>query len=1194
MTSRWWQLNVSDLIGGRYLLENTLGAGGMGVIYAGFDKTLERPVAIKLLTEGALGTEGRSRLLTEAKAAAALNHPNIVTVHDAGEFEGKPYIVMELVEGRSLHEERPKEVDEILQVATQLAAALEHAHSHNIIHRDLKPENVILASDGTAKLMDFGLARSMASRLTQEGSIVGSVFYLAPEQAMGKPVDGRADLYGLGVMLYELATERLPFQAVEALAVISQHLHASPVRPSNYREDLSAELEAIILKLLEKDPNERFSSAAELLAALERLKTMPLQAAAVDLEAAVAPPTLDDLARGRMVGRKEELSELLSLWPHAQNGRGQLALISGEPGVGKTRLARELIFRIRLQGASVLRGGCYEYEATTPYMPFVEALRDWVREETPEKLRAYLNSTAPVIAKLAPELDSKIGPLEGLPPLSASEERLRLFDSVARLFRRLSANRSLLLFLDDLHWADQGTLNLLHYLLRHLSEDPILILACYREVELDRSHPLADSLVTWNREHLAHRISLDRFSVEETRELLNTLFQEGGSAAFVEAIHRETEGNPFFIEEVVKALVESGAIYREGRRWGRVELEELAIPQSVKEAIGRRLNRLSESCIDVLHVAAALGKSFPFRELAALVKDEDQALDALDEARHAQLIRATAGESFAFTHDKIREVLYQELNPIRRRRLHHRIGEMIERLHAQELDSKIQDLAHHFTEGGELERGYEYSIRAAKDAMSLYAPDQAIDLAENAVDCALGLGDPEREREAYYLQSKAFSMRGRYPQASEAIGEAISRTEDPVARANLKVDLGTFYTLLSDPKGLGVLQEAIEVLETEADSAKLANAITLLGRYHHYQAEHRLAIEHYQKALSIAEPLQDHVAIFNASAYLAGGHQHILETDVSNEYARKCIKLGEEHDLPLSIAAGHEFLAENAFFLGEWDRGIFHAKEDQSVGEEHGFLDRVAWSLMAHCASLVGMGSLELALEMGLQAMGLAEDLEEYRLAVWIGGYLAIITAELGRLDEAMAHAKVAFERAESLAQVALRTNARSAMAAVYLNNGDYDEGLRLIEEALDIVRGTENTISYTWIYPVQNRLFARSGRIDGLEGNLPHMFELAEKGGSNYFLGQAHMYAAILETHDGDPEAARDHFGLAFKLLSETSSHPELARSLVARGSWLMREGDGDGAIANFKTALDLFQECGMRSEAEEAEALLQTATSA
>ncbi|MBM2850650.1 MAG: hypothetical protein HW418_3592, partial [Anaerolineales bacterium] len=205
----------------RYRIDAELGQGGMGVVYRAHDTLLNRPVAVKVLSAAGLGTAGKARLLAEARAAARLNHPNIVAVHDAGEADpspgsgqAAPFIVMEFVEGNSLRDQLPKTLAESLAIAWQVCAALEHAHSNGIVHRDLKPENIVLTRTQTAKLMDFGLARSAdptAPRLTEEGAIAGTFTYLAPELLLGQPASAQSDLYALGVMLYELTTGRPPF-----------------------------------------------------------------------------------------------------------------------------------------------------------------------------------------------------------------------------------------------------------------------------------------------------------------------------------------------------------------------------------------------------------------------------------------------------------------------------------------------------------------------------------------------------------------------------------------------------------------------------------------------------------------------------------------------------------------------------------------------------------------------------------------------------------------------------------------------------------------------------------------------------------------------------------------------------------------------------------------------------------------------
>ena len=347
-------LTSGSVIHDRYHLEAEIGRGGMAAVYRARDEKLNRVVAVKVLSEAGLGTAGRARLVHEAQAAAQLNHPNIVTVHDVGEVEGTPYIVMELVEGGSLHDRPPASNAALVGIARQVCTALEHAHAHGIVHRDLKPENVLLTPDGTAKLTDFGLALSIASRTTTEGVIAGTVFYLAPEQALGQPLDGRTDLYAVGVMLYELTTGRLPFAADDPLAVVSQHLYTPVVPPSTYNDAIPPALETLILKLMAKRPEDRPASAADVRRALESIDLSPAKAGR-----AAPASMLERIARGHLVARDRELHEARSLWQQAAAGQGQVLLISGEPGVGKTRLTRELAAQAAVSGGTVLTGECY-------------------------------------------------------------------------------------------------------------------------------------------------------------------------------------------------------------------------------------------------------------------------------------------------------------------------------------------------------------------------------------------------------------------------------------------------------------------------------------------------------------------------------------------------------------------------------------------------------------------------------------------------------------------------------------------------------------------------------------------------------------------------------------------------------------------------------------------------------------------
>jgi len=1180
---------IGTTLHNRYFIEAELGRGGMGTVYRAHDTLLDRKAAVKLLAASDLGSEGRDRLLREAQSAARLNHPNVVTVYDAGEEGDLPYIVLELIEGESLHERPPGNIDEILSVAMQLCAALEHAHTHGIIHRDLKPENVILAANGTAKLMDFGLARSRsATRLTQEGALVGTVFYLAPEQALGRELDGRADLYALGVILYELVTGRLPFTGDDPLAVISQHLHAAVVPPRNFRPDLPPALEAIILKLLAKDPADRFTSAqvtGEMLALAVRDLT---SAEPLALPTAVgAEARLDQLAAGRLIGRRVELAKLRELWTQARQGHSHLLLISGEPGVGKTRLATELIVAAQVSGALTLRGGCYEYEATTPYLPFVEAVRAWVHAQDAATLRAYLDGTAPEMVKLAPEIESKLGTVAPNPPLAPTEERLRLFDSVARFFQKLAAGRGLLLFLDDLHWADESTLHLVHYLLRHLRDDPVLVLAAYREVELDRAHPLATALVEWNRERLATRLALSRLSQDETGDLLAALFQEDQiSPEFLEAVYRETEGNPFFIEEVIKALIEQGAVYREACRWQRKEVEELAIPQSVKEAIGRRLDRLSLACVEALHTASALGKTFEYAELAAVAGgQEDQLLDALDEAAAAQLLRAESDASFAFTHDKIREVLYEELNPIRRRRLHQRVAESLEELYqGQTVDAHVQDLAYHFLESGDCEKGLSYALRAAQQAQHIYAPIEALSYYRQAADCAEALNLPDQLARIAEAIGDLHAWRGLFYEAVEAYQRALSLTAARDKRAALKTKVGMAYVQPGDQRGLEFLQAAQNELDPAAQADELANTLTMLGRYHHYRGQHHQAIAYFERARELAEPLDSALTLTYIYAYLAGAYQHLALYDESMGWARRCLALGERQNYPPALASGYEFLAEDLGLIGRWREAIDYARLDRQTGERVGSQDRVAWSTFCQAHALRGLGHLQEAADAARAGLEMAERQGENRLLIWLYGQLACIQADLGLDAEAAASSERAMQWADELGQVTLQCWTYYSRAYLHIQRGEWEPALEVYRRTVALYTPTESRLSALYIGAVAAEAGWGAGRLAEAEQRIIDYISLARETGALQHAGIAMRVQGQIYTAQGRWDEAGQAFDGAIARFEELGSRLELGRAFYYRSALRHAQGQVDAAGADAERARALFEACGAARDLEKA----------
>ncbi|HYM81196.1 MAG TPA: AAA family ATPase, partial [Candidatus Limnocylindria bacterium] len=817
----------------------------------------------------------------------------------------------------------------------------------------------------------------------------------------------------------------------------------------------------------------------------------------------------------------------------------------------------------------------------TPYLPFVEALRHWVDREDIETLRMRLGASASVLARLAPRIEARLGSLPASAALAPHEERLRLFDSVARLLQSLASERGLLLFLDDLHWADHGTIALLHYLLRNLRSERLLVLGAYREVELDRSHPLGAALVEWNRERLATRIPLGRLDRMETRRMLGSLFgQEDVSPDFAEAMFRETEGNPFFTEEVVKSLIEQGQIYHEAGEWHRGEAE-LAIPQSVKAAIGRRLERLSAPCVDVLHTAAALGKVFEFGELVAVTAaGEDRLLDALDEASAAQLVRPERGDSFAFTHDKIREVLHEELNPIRQRRLHQRIAESLETLYARTLDDHVEDLAYHFAESSDLEKGMTYSLAAAEAAEKVYAHEEALSFLDRARECAEGLERRPALADVHERIGQVHSHRGQFNAGAEHFQRALALTSEPRKRAAIKGAIGELLARVGDQRGLPYLEEALAELDPEAQVYDVALTLANIGRYHHYLAQHRRAEEHLERARAMAESIGDLRLLALIYGYLSGVFQHLGLFAESNAWARRNIELGERTGEPQAEAQGYEFLAENANNLGRWREAVEHARRDQEIGRRVGSQDRVAWGGFALAWAHHTGGELDAAVAVAQESLALAERIGEGRLAIWLLVVLSMAETDLGRHAEGREHAEQAVSRGEAIGQMVMRSAATGALAYARLAAGEPNGAATICRDCLPLGEGTDNRVYLFLLLPPYAQALVTAGRLDEAAEITRRGLEIAGENAWLYLRGDLLWSEGRRLAAAGDAVGAERTLSEAITALESIELRLLLARALHDRGLVGRAQGKQEAARQDLERARDLFETCGAAPE--------------
>src|SRR3989454_756292 len=395
--------------------------------------------------------------------------------------------------------------------------------------------------------------------------------------------------------------------------------------------------------------------------------------------------------RAPFLGGEKEMDELRAGLEASLSGRGRLMMLVGEPGIGKTRTSEEFATYARLRNVQVLWGRCYEGEGAPAYWPWVQIIRSYAHDKEPKELMSEMGPGAADIAQVVSEVKERLPGLPAPPALEPDQARFRLFDSITTFLKNAARVAPLMVVLDDMHWADKPSLLLLQFLAKELRGTRLMVLGTYRDVELRRQHPLAQTLGELNRENLSQRVLLRGLTENDLRRFVEVTAGTSPPDALVKAVYRETEGNPFFVNEIVRLLVADGRLeHAEAvREWS------VTIPQSVREVVGRRLDHLSEECSRVLTIGSVIGREFGLRLLEKVSEVKgDRLLEALEEAMGARVIAELPRsiDQYWFSHALIRETLYEELSTTRRVRLHRQIGEALEELDAE---PNLPQLAYH-------------------------------------------------------------------------------------------------------------------------------------------------------------------------------------------------------------------------------------------------------------------------------------------------------------------------------------------------------------------------------------------------------------------------------------------------------------------------------------------------------------------
>ncbi len=901
-----------------------------------------------------------------------------------------------------------------------------------------------------------------------------------------------------------------------------------------------------------------------------------------------------------LVGREDSVQLIHGILDRATHGSGSIVMLSGEAGVGKSRLAEEVKGYAALKGVRTLSGSCLESESGAPYYPWIQLFQAYVAQASPQALHRACGLFADEIAKLVPEIAEKI-PVQSTPSGGPSErERVRLFRGLTQFLVNIARDSPVLVELSDLNWADSGSLELLEQVARGIRSQPLMVLGTYRDVEVEENSALARVLFELSRERLIHTLHLNRLDKVGVARMIETTFDRESTPEFVDLVYERTGGNPFFVEEVFRSLVEEGTIFRTpSGRWERKPIAEIEIPSSVRKVIRRRLDRLDEECQGALRIASVIGNEFGFEVLQKVSGvEESHLIDLLEKILKARILKERslpAGRtSYVFTDLQIRGALYAEMSAIRHRRYHERVAQELEAIHPRRIEEVASELAHHYMLGNDPDKALRYSILAAERAARLYAHREAVKQYRTALE--LLEENPDDARKAGVLEQLGTESDrlGHPEEALKAWETAIGLYQSSGNRlraGDLHRRVGLLHLLYfrTREKTLESLLTARTILENEPESVELANVYSGLAYMYWLESQGQPARELAMKALEVAERTAAHEA--RAGAYeILGFLSPPNQKSQVMENLRRELEISKQQNLQNWIIQAHRSIGSVWQMGGDCQEGLRWFEAGADLARRQGNLPwemTIRGDYMAYC--LVYAGELDKAEE-------LAEASFEFYsrffprpepLNLCARGHVALIRGELSRAEQYLSDALL-------LSRHPILWTARSGchvgLGRLYLERGETARAVEYLESILDSARGLGTPAMWGMIHAqtlsllIEARMREPGNEVS--EALLPPLSEalseLSRQMGEDGIRAYELRAQALLSVHGDAGVAPAGALEESVRLWRKVRWPYELAKTLFVLGSFYQRQGEREKASESFNEAFEIFTRLGARPDAE------------